>query len=247
VWPHSLQLGIGETAVCVGTDDAAIAAQLAPWALVDDPSVVAPELVDFGLELHPARPAHRAAPRTLPNLRHGTTVIGRGGDVAALSDGLLRTLGSFLSPLPAGCLRLSGLPLLRDGAVELAPPDVADHLSSRWLQARGLQPLHVASVVVDPATLEVHIDAPLGSPDASFSAPLRRWWCALPDPDAELGGGRFLAHLAHRLSPPTTTVDDDRVGDALSALVCLVERLPPERIGYGSDDLIDRLAAGRLA
>lgn len=248
MWPHSLVLAIGESAVCVGTDDAALAEQLRPWQLATDLHGAHVQLVDYAIELHPPKPEHRAAPRTLPSLRHGTAILGRGTDLDALRDGFLRVLGSFAAPVPHGCVRLLGLPLLRDGAVDLVPPDMADHLSSRWLHQRGFTPVYVASVVVDTRTLEVHIDAPLATSagdgihePTALVAPLRRWWCALPDPAAALGFGRFVAFLAHRLAPPASAADDRAGSAALAALVRLVERLPPERIGFGRGDLLTRL------
>lgn len=247
MWPHSLVLGLGESAVCVGTDDAALAEQLSPWQLAAEPHGAPEQLVDYAIELHPPKPQHRAAPRLLPSLRHGTATLARSTDVDALRDGFLRILGSFVAPVPRGCVRVLGLPLLRDGAVELVPPHMADHLSGRWLHDRGFTPVPVASVVVDPLTLEARIDAPLiasggSGPDApALVAPIRRWWCAVPDPAAALGPGRFLAYLAHRIAPPASAADDRQGSDALAALVRLVHQLPPERIGFGPGELLARL------
>lgn len=244
MWPHSLVLGIGESAVCIGTDDDGIAEQLRAWELPDEPVPGEPvtRLVDYAIELHPPHPQQRAAPRTLPNLRHGTSVLGRGADLDALRDGFLRTLGSFVAPVPPGCVRLLGLPLLRDGGVELVPPEMAGHLSSRWLHHRGFGAVHVASVVIDPTRLEVRIDAPLGASERdALVAPLRRWWCTLPDPSQVLTAGRFLALLAHRLAPAATAADDGAGSAALAALVRLVAQLPPVRIGFGSEDLLAQL------
>jgi hypothetical protein len=100
----------------------------------------------------------------------------------------------------------------------------------------------VATVVIDPTTLLVHIDAPLGATEPPLTLPLRRWWCALPDPGAELTFARLVAHLGHRLAPPVTAADDERISEALAALVRIAERLPPERIGFEAEDLRHRLA-----
>ncbi|MEQ1701406.1 MAG: hypothetical protein ABMA25_14955 [Ilumatobacteraceae bacterium] len=239
MWPHSLQIVVGEAVVGVGTDDDELVARLAPWAALE---AVAPSRTpDFGLELHPAPPVHRAQPRALPSSQHGTLVIGRTTDAAALRDGLLRTLASIGEMLTSGLVRLNGLPLLIDGQVVLAPPEVADRGSLRRLRNAGHVPVYVPSVVVDPATLLVHIPAPLGAPTGSIAAPLREWWLpsitgAENDAVPPRTLGQLAAHATPLLAPPWFEDElDGPAADAagtraLRALIALIERLPP-RIG----------------
>lgn len=237
MWPHSLQVAAGEAAVGVGTDDDGAAALLAQRAVPPSSLRTSVGPPDLGLELHPEPPAFRGAPRALPSLHHGTKVIGRCADIAALRDGLYRTLASIATPTPPGHVRISGLPLLEDGGVALAPPDLADRGSHRRLVRQGLTPVYVPSVIVDPQTLLVHIPAPLVGDGPPIVAPLVRWWLPLPDsagveaPPSTLG--RLVAHAAHRLAPPwfddemdalLTGADDS---EALTALVELVARRPP--------------------
>ena len=234
MWPHSLVIGVGEVAVCVGTDDAGLAAHLQPWA-VDEPA----GLVDYALTLHPPeRP--RGEPRELPSLRHGTDVLARTQDTDLLRDGLLRTLAA-LAPSPAGTVRLSGVPLLRDGAVHLAPPELAAVLPSRWLAQHGFTPVWVQSVAVNPATLQVHIAAPLGSDDQPLVAPLHDWWITVHDPTVELTFAQWLTHAAPRLGP----VADAAAGTAaMEVLMELLHRLPALPVSAARGDLQAALIGG---
>lgn len=210
--------------MCVGTDDADVAAHLQPWH-IDEPA----GLVDFGLTMHPpVRP--RGVPRELPSLRHGTEVMARAHDTAALCDGLLRTLAG-LGPAPADTIRLTGVPLLRDGAVDLAPPALAAALPSRWLAAHGYTPVYTQSVTIHPATMAVHIPAPLGSDAAPIVAPLGRWWVTLNDPTASLTFAELMVRTAPRLdlAVPATA--------ALTGLMSLMQQLPPLPVSAARGDL----------
>ena len=170
-------------------------------------------------------------------MQHGSRVVGRSADAAALREGLLRTLGALAADTPPGHLRLSGLPLLRDGGIELAAPEAVDRVAHRGLLARGYTPLYVPSLLVDPATLLARIEAPFGSDEEPVLAPLRRWWTAAPPPDgsAPVSLARVVADVAHRIAPPlhADQMLVDAQGSALTALVQLVEQLPPERGGPG--------------
>lgn len=238
MWPHSLHIPAGEAAVAVGTDDDELAALLAPSAVPPSALGSSAPHTDLGLELHPEPPTRRGLPRLLPSFQHGTKLIGRCTEPGPLRDGLLRTLASIAAPLPEGHVRLAGLPLLVDGGVALAPADVADRTSHRGLVRRGLTPVYVPSVAIDPQTLLVHIPAPFAGGGRPISAPLVRWWLPVPGPDGSAGNapltlGRLVAHATLRLAPPW--FDDeldgpgaDTAGTAmLAALVELVGRLPP--------------------
>lgn len=238
MWPHSFDLALGDAVVGVGTDDDEIAALLAPFALPDDSRLPSIRTPDFGLELHPDPPVHRAQPRALPSLQHGTLIVGRSGDVAPLRDGLLRTLAS-VGPAEHGTVRLTGLPLLVEGGVILAPPEVADRGSLRRLRNTGHTPIYVPSVSIDPAGLTVHLPAPFGTDAAPTVAPLLQWWLPLHADDpvlavASLSVGQLVAHAVHRMAAPwfEDELDGpaaDAVGTArLAALVALVAALPPQ-------------------
>lgn len=223
MWPHLISVAMGDTLVVVGTDDHELAAVLEPMR------VPSPELptADFGVELHAPRADRRSAPRRLPTFQHGSRIIGRAADVDALREGVLRTLAALAAPTPVGHLWLSGLPLLRDGGLELAAPDAATSVAHRRLAARGHRPVYVPGVCIDPATLLATIHAPIGSPSAPLVVPLRRWW--LDVADAERTGtaslGRLVARAAYRAIDPMRGAEHGPT--SLPGLVRLIERLPP--------------------
>ncbi len=233
MWPHSLVVGIGGTAIRVGTDDADLAAYLEPWRidqlaeeqadeLLDDPPV------DYAVELHPPPPANRADPRPLANLRHGTDVIARAADAALMRDGLLRILASFETPAPPHQVRLAGIPILHNGVVDVVPTRYVEQLSHRALGAQGLLAVYVHSVLVNPDSLEVFIDAPLGSHDEPMVAVLGRWWIASDESDAggsstPLSPAQRFARSASSMLAAVAPFDPD----ALGALARLCERVPP--------------------
>ncbi len=157
MWLHSFVIGIGDLAVCVGTDDDDLAAALAPW-VVDAPAT----LVDFGAELHP-RETPRGIARTLPNLRRGSNWIASAPAADPVRDGLLRILGALAEQPVPGEFRLAAVPVLRDGAVDLLTVDEVAHGSYRRLSRGGATPLLVDRVSIDPEALTVRIAAPLGS------------------------------------------------------------------------------------
>ena len=242
MWPHLLTIAVGGTAVGIGTDDDALAALLAPWRIAPDQLQGVADRVDFGAELHPPEPTQRAAPRAVPRavptVHHGSQVIARSTDPAALRDGLLRTLGALAVDTPAGHLRLTGLPLMRDGGIELAVPEAVDRVAHRRLLGQGYTPVYVPSVLIHPGTLQVRIAAPFGTGQEPVVAPLRRWWMAAPPTGVAppVGLARVVAHATHRLAPPQhfDELSSQPGGDALSALVQLVEQLPPVLGGPGS-------------
>ena len=201
MWPHHLTIAAGRTAIGIGTDDEALASLLQPWCIALDQLHGTTHRVDFGAELHPPRLALRTAPRAVPTVQHGSRVVGRSTDAAALREGLLRTLGALAADTPPGHLRLSGLPLLRDGGIELAAPEAVDRVAHRGLLARGYTPLYVPSVLVDPATLLARIEAPFGSDEEPVLAPLRRWWTAAPPPDDS--APLSLAHICLLYTSPS--------------------------------------------
>ena len=230
MWPHQFTIALGDTAVGIGTDDDQLAAALALWQISPD-ELLDPLRIDFGVEWHPSGPTGRGVPRPVPTNQHGSTVVGRATDIGALRDGLLRTLGAVVAPVPAGHVRLTGLPLLRDGAIELVSPGVISRLSHRGLLARGFTPIYVPGVVIDPIAMRATIAAPWGTDAAAIVAPLRRWWAQLPALDGEhsLSPGQLVAHVAERIAAPMMADHPVVIGydRDLAALVQLVDQLPP--------------------
>ena len=217
-----MTLSIGENLVVVATDDDQLAATLAPW-LTTAHADFNESLVDFSAELHPARPEQRSVPRSIPVVHHGTAALARSNDVDELRAALLRVLGSLAAAVPEGHVRVSGVPLVRDGAIELATPNAAAD-GSRALRRRGYEPLYSGSVIVDPAALVVSIAAPLGSSGQPITAPLDSWWSDLPDAQPAWS---FAQRVAMTL-PRTHSLTTEQIMSAqLAALVALMERLPP--------------------
>ena len=217
-----MPLAIGDIVVVIGTDDDQLAATLAPW-LTTVPLDFDLSLVDFSAELHPPRPENRSVPRSIPVVHHGTVVLARSTDLDEVRASLLRVLGALAAVVPDGHVRLTGTPLLRDGAVELAAPNMAAD-GSRALRRRGYQPLYSGSVIIDPAALTVSIAPPLGSREPQTVAPLHSWSSDLPDVQPRWPFGYEVAMTLPRslaMSPAPTTSTE------LAALVSLMERLPP--------------------
>lgn len=75
MWPHSFVVGIGDTAICVGTDDAVVASLLEPWVVDVDATLT--DLVV--LAVHPDQSGD-ASTRPLGVLRRGSAVIARSMD-----------------------------------------------------------------------------------------------------------------------------------------------------------------------
>lgn len=223
MWLHLMSLAIGDVIVVVATDDDALAATLAPWQATV-PSDFDLLQIDFSAELHPPPPAHRSLPRSIPVVHHGTVVLARSTDLDELRDALLRSLGSIAMEVPAGCLRLSGVPLLRDGGIELAALQTGAD-GSRALRRRGFDPLYSGSVVIDPRALTVQIAAPLGSSVPPVLAPLGRWWSDLPDAIPPWPFGQRVAMTVSRVvsMAPSPVVTSEE----LAALVSLMETRPP--------------------
>lgn len=221
MWLHSFVIGIGDLAVCVGTDDDAIVDALAPW-VIDEPAT----LVDFGVQLHP-RPTARGVARTHPNLRHGSDWIASAPDPQVVSDGLMRILGALAAEPAEGEFRLAAVPSLRNGAVDLLTVHEVAHGSYRQLSRGGAKVVVVDRVDIDPERLTVRIAAPLGSGEQPTVLPLRSWRIGPNAPEPGAPPSAVVAAMARRVLPnagtgPTT----------LGGLVRLVERLAPEPAGH---------------
>ncbi len=217
-----MTLALGDLVVVVGTDDDQLAASLAPWLTTNldiDLSVV-----DLSAQLHPPSPVHRSVPRSIPVVHHGTVVLARSTDIDELRTALLRVLAALTTEVPEDCVRLTGVALLRDGALELASPHTAAE-GSRALRRRGYEPMYSGSAIVDPVALTVTIPAPLGSSDAPTVAPLTAWWSDLPAADPPWPFAQAVAMTLWRsiaMAPhPSLT------SSQLAALVALMQHLPP--------------------
>jgi hypothetical protein len=223
VWPHLITLGLGDTAVVIATDDDSLVTVLTPWTLADSAGLDL-QTVDFTAELHPVAPGHRAIPRTIPAVRHGACVLERSTDIVELRTGLLRVLQSLHQEVPEGCVRVAGMPLMRNGRVELATLRAGAD-GNRALRRRGFQPICAGSVVVDPHAMTVQIPPPLGSAELPTDAPLHAWWSELPDAQPGWSFGQRVAMTAPRIS--SWVRGDADTSSQLAALVALMERLGP--------------------
>ena len=217
-----MTLGLGDLVVVVGTDDDQLATTLAPW-VTTNPDIDA-AVVDFSAQLHPPPPVHRSGPRLIPVVHHGTVVLARSTDIAELRTALLRVLGSLVADVPEGCVRLTGVPLLRNGAIELASLQTATE-GSRALRRRGYEPMYSGSVIIDPVALTANIPPPLGSPASPTVATFRAWWSDLPDADPPWPFAQVVAMTVPRII--AMAPDRSLTSSELAALVALMEHLPP--------------------
>ena len=215
MWPHSIVIGVGDTAVCVGTDDAHLIAALAPW-VIDEPA----ELVDYGAQLLPPA-APRGQPRALANLRHGSDWLASSPDPGPIREGFLRILGAVANATGPAEICLSGVPLLRDGAINLAAPDEAAHASARLLSRDGQQPLLVDSVIIDTEQLQVTVAGTLDGQQPPMTAALHEWRVSGLDPTMT------VAEVVARVAPRLRSRDVRHAVGGLHALAQLVRRLPP--------------------
>ena len=222
MWPHLMTLALGDLVVVVGTDDDQLATTLAPWVTTNPD--IDQSVVDFSAQLHPPPPVHRSGPRLIPVVHHGTVVLARSTDIDELRTALLRVLGSLTADVPEGCVRLTGVPLLRDGAVELASLQTAAE-GSRTLRRRGYEPMYSGSVIIDSVALTVNIPPSLGSSASPTVAPLRAWWSDLPNAEPPWPFAQVVAMTTPRII--AMAPDRSLTSSQLAALVALMEYLPP--------------------
>ena len=225
MWPQLLTLDLGGVDIVVGTDDDQLAETLAPWRTSG--ADIDPSVIDFSAQLHPPRPSQRSGLRQIPVVHHGTVVLGRSTDTDELRTALLRVLGSLTAEVPEGCVRLTGVPLLRDGTVELASLQWAAD-GSRALRRRGYEPMYAGNVIIDPVALTVRIPEPLAvssSRAAERVVPFVGWWSDLPEAEPRHPFGQVVAMTVSRsiaMAPEPRLTSSQ-----LAALVALVDRLPP--------------------
>lgn len=228
MWPHSITIGLGGTAVVVASDDSSIVEELGPWSVDVERSVV-----DLALETTPAQPAERSAPRTLPNLRHGSDRIATSPDVAMLRAALMRMLAAHGSRHATGFLRLPGMVLVREGRATVVPLGGARFVAHRQFRRLGFDPVYAQSVLIDVAAVEAVIDAPLGSTESPRRLPLETLFLFHREPDAPVTRGTVVARLL-----------GNALGEvALHDAVVLVGRVPVRCIASGREALEKALTA----
>ncbi len=227
-------LGIGDTAISVGTDDTDLIARLEPWRID-----LAADLVDYGVRLQPLASEQRGAPRKLPHLRHGSTDLAYSRDTEYLTGALLRILGSFTQPAPAGHVRLGLMPIERNGVALLAPTPSVGTLPERWMKAHDMQPHLAVSSLIHLESMSVVIDPPLGSSEVPRSLPLAGWWFASYDPDRECTPGQAVA-LAMGIAEGKT---EHNPRELLANLARFVEQMPPGLSPLAQADILAALEA----
>jgi len=241
VWPHSLVVGINGVAVCVGTDDPAVAEYLAAWR-IDEPA----ELVDFGLRLHPAQPSERSAPRNLPSVHVGSDVLGRSEDTESLRNALLRLIAAVTEPIPQELLRIRGAVLERDSQAWIAPEGNLRTVSLRRLKRSGFGVWFAQTVLIDAEAMQVVIDRPLGSSETMRRLPLAGVWLNHREPTAEVTPGEHLARLlAHCEVDPFDTEADAgaRSRSMIVSAARLVSAAPVRYVSFGRQALENELTA----
>lgn len=187
-WPLHVMIGVGDTALSIGTDSVDVFGRLEPWRIGE-----AGHLIDFGLRVFPDPPADPTLPRPLPILSHGCDQLTRGRDADALVATLLRLLAAYERPPGPGQLRLDLSVVARGGVALLAPTAAIGMVSDRWLATRGFARHVTTSTLVDPATRTVWIDPLLGSSDAPTVIALHDWWIPTHDQHLPLSPGAAVA------------------------------------------------------
>lgn len=211
-------VGVGDTAISVGTDDPDVIAMLEPWR-IDETA----ELVDYAVRLNRVDATARTGPRDFPYLRHGSRDIARSRDPQVLIDALMRILGSYERPAQPGQVRLALMPLVRNGVALLAPESHVGTIPERWMKARDITRYLSISSLVDLPSLTVLVEPRLGSDDEPIAIPLAAWWFASYDPEREFTPGGAVA-LAMGIAEGK---HEGNALELLTGLVGLVSQLPP--------------------
>jgi hypothetical protein len=227
VWPHSIVIGVGDTAISVASDDGDFVASLEPWRVGLDVDVV-----DFVVELAPARAEASRGLRYLPRLLHGTCPLFRLPDPVDVVAATRRVLASYGPTGSPRLLRIALMPVVGpDGRALLVPPGHAGALAQRWYASRGLRPLYTVGCVLDVDEWRVTVDPGLGSDGAQEWFPVLDWWLPSMDPEAGLTPGQAVAHVM-RLTRLDAPADADgvlhRVARAVLARMPGLAPLEPE-------------------
>jgi hypothetical protein len=232
VWPHSITIGLGGKAISIGTDTSEVIATLDPWRISD-----VGEPVDYCLELDPAA-AGGGKPYPFPGLYHGATALMRSRDTARLTKAFLRVLNSHARPAGDGQVRISLMPVVRDGVALLAPPASIAAVPDRWLMAKAFDALYTVSSLVDAGRAEVVVDPPLGSDDEPSTLAFGGWWLPARHSDGSLSPGFAVAEAMTLVTDVTAA----NAGSTLRAVASLVEQAHPTVAPRTVEALKDSLA-----
>jgi hypothetical protein len=218
VWPHSITVGVGGTAISIGTDSPDLVATLAPWRIdnVGEPT-------DYCLELAPEAPG-AGRPRALPGLYHGSTALLRSRDTARVTATLLRVLASHDRPAGEHQVRVTLMPVVRDNVAILVPRATVAAVPDRWLQAQSIEAVHTVSSLVDAESGTVSIDPPLGAGEPPQAVSFGGWWLPPHFFEGDLSPGFAVAEVMTLV----TGINDRNALSALRAVARLVERANPE-------------------
>jgi len=233
VWPHSLTIGLAGTAISIGTDAPEVIAALEAWRIPDvgDP-------IDYCLEVRPPAPG-AGLPRPFPGLYHGSTALLRTRDISRLTTAFRRVLASHARPAGEGYVRLSLMPVARHGVALLAPPATIAAVPDRWLLAEGFEPLYTVSSLVDPASGEVLVDAPLGSDEPPSALAFGGWWLPARHWDGDLSPGFAVAEAMTLVIGVTA----GNAASTLRAVAGLVARAHPTLAPRSADTVKEGLGA----
>lgn len=239
MWPHSIVVQVGRTVIAVGTDDDELVAFLEPWK-----TDAARNLIDLGLQLHPAQPADRSAPRRIANLRHGSDYLASVDDPDLLRSCLLRILGSFEHPVPEGCFRVSGMVVEHGGIGYVVPVGNIKISAHRSLLRLGFRPHYALSALIDAGRHEVVLDLPLGSVESSGDRlPLGGIWLAHRSPEDDATVGEWVARLMGNVVPDSSAYVEGRARRVLDAACELVGHHSVHVVGPSREALEKQLTA----
>lgn len=228
MWLHSITVGLGGTAVSVGSDDGSLIDELEPWRVDVDRAVV-----DLGFEAFPKQPTERSAPRVLPNIRHGSERVVKSADPEVLRRVLRRMLAAHENAPSSGALRISGMALERKGRAVVVPLGNASLVAQREFERFGFDPIWAQSVLIDIAACEVLIDPPLGSAEDSRRLPLDTVWLSHREPDQHTPLHAVVARV----------LGNCRASVSLDDAMALVQSATVRFVAPGRDALIRELTA----
>jgi hypothetical protein len=239
VWPHHIVVGINGLAVSIGSDDPDTIDRLEPWRVDVDT-----ELIDYGLQLHPA-PGQDRGPRRLPRLMHGSCDLIRLHDENELITALLRILASFSEEPHPNVLRVSLMTLVHEGRALLIPIDHGGRISRRWFARKEIQPLYGLSSLIDVEQFTVSVDAPISAnasqtATARVSYPLADWWLPTVDESRPLSPGHAVAHTMTMVQGIT----GDNAQEVLADLAGLVTTRPPSLIPAAPNVYMEQIDPG---
>ena len=234
MWPHSIVVGIDGFAICVGSDSNEVIDRLQPWAID-----VVSDIADYALELSPESSTEISGLRRLPRLMHGTCDVIRLRDIEALSEALMRVLGSFKKLDGDGLLRIGLVPVVSGDRAVLIPIEQVGRMSRRWFAKHGVEPLYGISSVIDVEEMTVTPEAALGGGRglSEHSYSLHEWWLSSTDPSVGLGNGEAVAQTM-RYTNPRSPKEAQRV---LELAATLVRQQRPSLVLAAPDHIMEQV------